>query len=68
MQKPLASGDQCDIFSMVPNVYGTSVCNLLPVTLLTPRILRLLLEFWTTFVLPDLIEKIGKNLIRIKQA
>jgi hypothetical protein len=47
-------------FSVVPNVCGTSVYSLLPVTLLTPRILRRLLEFWTTFLLTVLIDKLAK--------
>ena len=31
---------------VVPNTYGSSVWNLLHVTILVPRIFRWLLEFW----------------------
>jgi hypothetical protein len=34
------------IFTAAPNTFGPSIRNLLLVTLLTPRILRWLLDFW----------------------
>jgi hypothetical protein len=32
--------------TVVPDIGGSSICNLLRVTIVAPRILRLLLDFW----------------------
>ena len=39
------------LFIVAPNVCGSPVCNLLYVTLLAPRILRLILDFCTPVII-----------------
>ena len=40
--------------TVAPNICGPAVCNLLHVTLLAPRILRWLLDFWKNLWIPEL--------------